>query len=86
METDTHHVSVKEMCSARVLPRSPSSSPSFQNSLNASDKIRIIIVGDFNVRYSDNCDPHARALYDVLSDANLRHSFTDATRNGPCAL
>ena len=44
-------------------------------------KSGIIIVGDFNVRYGDDSDPHARALRDVLSDANLRQNVTDATHN-----
>ena len=38
----------------------------------------IIILGDFNVAYGDN-DAHARALHDILSDANLRQNVTDAT-------
>ena len=44
-------------------------------------KSGIIIVGDFKVRYGDDSDPHARALRDVLSDANLRQNVTDATHN-----
>ena len=44
-------------------------------------KSGFIIVGDFNVRYGDDSDPHARALRDVLSDANLRQNVTDATHN-----
>ena len=44
-------------------------------------KSGIIIVGDFNVRYGDNSDPHARALRVVLSDANLRQNVTDAIHN-----
>ena len=44
-------------------------------------KSGIIIVGDFNVRYGDDSDPHARALRDVLSDASLRQNVTDATHN-----
>ena len=39
----------------------------------------IIILGDFNVAYGDNNDAHARALHDILSDANLRQNVTDAT-------
>ena len=39
----------------------------------------MIILGDFNVGYGDNNYAHARALHDILSDANLRQSVTDAT-------
>ena len=39
----------------------------------------IIILGDFDVAYSDNNDAHARALHDILSNANLRRNVTDAT-------
>ena len=39
----------------------------------------IIVLGDFNVAYGDNNDAHARALHDILSDANLRQNVTDAT-------
>ena len=39
----------------------------------------IIILGYFNVPYGDNNDAHARALHDILPDANLRQNVTDAT-------
>ena len=44
-------------------------------------KSGIIILGDFNVRYGDNSDAHARALHDILSDANMRQKVTNATHN-----
>ena len=33
------------------------------------------------MRYGDNSDAHARALHDILSDANVRQNVTDATHN-----
>ena len=44
-------------------------------------KSGIIILGDFNVPYGDVDDAHARALRDILPDANLRQNVTDATHN-----
>ena len=41
----------------------------------------IIIIGDVNVPYGDVDDAHARALRDILSDANLRQNVTEATHN-----
>ena len=75
-----------------VICRPPSSSPNFQPFATFLTEFRdliecvgtksgIIVVGDVNVRYGDDSDPLARALHDVLSDANLRQNVTDAARN-----
>ena len=39
----------------------------------------IIILGNFDVAYGDNNNAHARALHNILSDANLRQNVTNAT-------
>ena len=44
-------------------------------------KSGIIILWDFNIPYGNADDAHARALRDILSDANMRQNVTDATHN-----
>ena len=73
-----------------LIYRPPSSSPNSQPFATFLTEFRyliecvgtkpgIIILGDFNVPYGDVNDAHARALRDILSDANLMQNVTDAT-------
>ena len=73
-----------------LIYRPPSSSPNSQPFATFLTEFRyliecvgtkpgIIILGDFNVPYGDVDEAHARALRDILSDANLMQNVTDAT-------
>ena len=76
-----------------VIYRPPSSSPNSQPFATFLTEFRhlvecvgtksgIIILGDFNIPYGNADDAHARALRDILSDANMRQNVTGGGLGG----
>ena len=67
------NITFKQWVTKKV-PRNDAASESQPETINTTDKDEVQCT-------IDDSDPHASALCDVLSDANLRQNVTDATNN-----